>query len=429
MSSDSIAQNNLDESKPKSKSKNQLTVVFDPGTSLSKILYVVNDGTVKWMTMGAEYLVLPPQSSESLPIDSGMGLPEDNAWVRLSKSGECHAVGFVASNYRATTSINKLKQESLMFKILAGIGAIATREKLGSSFNLELGVLLPLSEYRLENDWSAELKSALSSFYFQAQRLRVKLSDFLCMPEGYGVAMTAHRGNSVQKFIEGNTAIIMLGYRNTSCLFFRRGTVSKPESGTTNLGFYTLLDKLMEKVSGLSREDILKAIKIEFEESYKRVSSNKTYFTYSEKLATIDFVSLVKSNSPELIQFELEKIKNAYDTSLKEYGRLLKDWLEEILPRTSEIDGFVFAGGSYDLLSNQLDNYVRSLKAESTYTDAAIELKKYLLWCDAPGKNRFMRLNLALRFADAWGFFVNFAEYDLNKILDRHTGEVIIDGE
>ena len=58
-----------------------------------------------------------------------MGLPEDNAWVRLSKSGECHAVGFVASNYRATTSIKKLKQESLMFKILATIGAIATREK------------------------------------------------------------------------------------------------------------------------------------------------------------------------------------------------------------------------------------------------------------------------------------------------------------
>ena len=105
MSSDTITQNNLDESKPKSKSKTQLTVVFDPGTSLSKILYVVNNGTVKWMTMGAEYLSLPSESAESLPIDNGMGISEDNAWVRLSKSGECHAVGFVATNYRVTTSI------------------------------------------------------------------------------------------------------------------------------------------------------------------------------------------------------------------------------------------------------------------------------------------------------------------------------------
>jgi len=249
------------------------------------------------------------------------------------------------------------------------------------------------------------------------------------MPEGYGIAMTAHRGDSVQKLKEGNMAIIMLGYRNTSCLFFRRGTLCKPESGTTNLGFYTLLDKLMEKIPGLSREDILKAITIEFEESYGRVSSNKTYFTYSEKLATIDFGSLVKSNSPESIPQESERIKKAYDTSLEEYGRLLKSWLEEILPRTKEIDGFVFAGGSYDLLSNQLENYVRSLNTESTYTDAAIELKKYLLWCDAPGKKRFMRSNLALRFADAWGFFVDFADYDLDKILDRNTGEVIEDGE
>ena len=141
MSSDSITQNNLAESKlkakPKSKPKTQLTVVFDPGTSLSKILYVVNNGTVKWMTMGAEYLSLPSESAESLPIDNGMGISEDNAWVRLEKSGECHGVGFVATNYRATTSIKKLKHESLMFKILAGIGAIAKSEKLGSSFNLE----------------------------------------------------------------------------------------------------------------------------------------------------------------------------------------------------------------------------------------------------------------------------------------------------
>ncbi len=100
------------------------------------------------------------------------------------------------------------------------------------------------------------------------------------MPEGYGIAKSnSSNAEGANYFHEGNTAVVMLGYRNTSCLFFRRGTVSKPESGTTDLGFYTLLDKLIEKVPGLSREDILKAIYSEFAETYGRVSSNKTYFT------------------------------------------------------------------------------------------------------------------------------------------------------
>ena len=83
MTSNDLEQDKLSESKPKAKSKSKplLKLVVDPGTSLSKILYVVDSGTVKWMTMGAEYLTLPTESAKSLPIDSGMGQPEDNAWV------------------------------------------------------------------------------------------------------------------------------------------------------------------------------------------------------------------------------------------------------------------------------------------------------------------------------------------------------------
>jgi hypothetical protein len=423
MSSDSST-----ESKPKSKSKSKLkdrlTVVLDPGTSLSKILYVINDGTVKWMTMGAECLTLPATSASSLPIDNGMGRPSDNAWVRLSKAGECHLLGFVASNYRATTSIKKIKGEFLVFKILGTIGAIASREKLESSFDLELGVLLPLNEYHLAAESEADIKSALASFYFQNKRLRVKLRDFLAMPEGYGTAKYSAGCRDFKSFKEGNTAIVMFGYRNTSCLFFRRGTVSKPESGMTSLGFYTLLDRLIETFPSLERQDILKAIKIDFSESWARASNNQTYLTYSEK-TILDFATLVKQKSGEDTLSQEAKIKSAYDLCLAEYWSLLKNWLDDILPRTLEIDAFVFTGGSYYNLSSHLDTYTRSLKAKHHYTGAADQLKRYLLWCDALDKERFMRENLALRFADAWGFFVDFADYDLKKILDRHTGKVI----
>ena len=431
MTNNDIQLNNLAESKskPKSKPKPILKLVVDPGTSLSKILYVIDSGTVKWMTMGAEYFTLPSASAKSLPIDSGMGQPEDNAWVRLSKSGECHAVGFVASNYRATVSIKKLKHESLPFKILAAVGAIASREKLGNSFKLKLGILLPYSEYRLEHDWSSELKTALASFYFQDRQIKVKLTSFSCKPEGYGIAKFTNRCESADYFHQGNTAVVMLGYRNTSCLFFRRGTVSKPESGTTDLGFYTLLDKLIEKVPSLTRSDILKAMSSEYEETYGRVGNNQTYFNYKESSAEINFASLVKSATPESVSKELAKIKHNYDVSLNEYWSLLKNWLSETLPRTSEIDAFVLGGGSYDLLEDHFSSYVDNLSAQCFGCDSAEELKKYLLYGKDPRKERFMKSALAVRFADAWGFFVSFANYDLNLILDRNTGEAIAHGQ
>ncbi|MEL6578586.1 MAG: ParM/StbA family protein [Cyanobacteria bacterium J06621_12] len=415
------------ESKPKPKSV--LKLVFDPGTSLSKILYVVDEKAVKWMTMGAEYLTLRPESAEELPISNGMGKPEDNAWVRLAKKSECHAVGFVASNYRGTSSIKKLKHESLTFKILATVGAIAQREKLGNNLELELGILLPYNEYLLSKDWLAELKAALASFYFQNQRFKVKLTRYSCKPEGYGIAKYSSECSGASYFSEGNTAIIMLGYRNTSCLFFRRGSVSKPESGTADLGFYTLLDKLISKAPGLSRSDILKAIENKFEESYGRASNNQTYFNYKELSSVIDFTSLVKADSVEALQKKSEKLKQSYNISLDEYWTLLENWLYELLPRRGEIDGFVLAGGSSDLLYSRFRNYTIALGVQSFENSASDELKKYLLYGKDPQKERFMRESLAKRFADAWGFFVSFTKYDLSQILDRNTGEVISDGE
>ena len=50
----------------KSKPSQRLVVVFDSGTSLLKILYVVNDARAKWMTMGAEYFPLPASRADSL---------------------------------------------------------------------------------------------------------------------------------------------------------------------------------------------------------------------------------------------------------------------------------------------------------------------------------------------------------------------------
>ena len=414
--------------KPKAKPKDNLIVVFDPGTSLSKILYVINDGLVKWMTMGAEYFPLPNESANFLPTNSDMGLPEDNAWVLVDKLDECHTVGLLASNQQATTSIKKSKKELLVYKIIAAIGAIAKREKLASNFKLELGVLIPYNEFKHLNedkDWSSNLKGALSSFYFQTQQLKVKLSDFQCMPEGYGIANYTSKLSDSEHFQTGNSAVIMLGYRNTSCLYFGRGTIDKTESGTTMLGFHTLLDKIIDKVPTLSKKDLIGAITTETRKLY---SYGRYVHGYSDEGTKIDFASLSRSDNEEKAQAQQLRIEQAYKTSVIEYWRLLSDWLDETLPQVKEIDLMVFGGGSYQLLTRQLNEYADSWNAEHIETDASDHIKKYLLWEDAPHRERFLKENLGVRFADAWGFFVKFANYDLALTLNCHSGEVDRDG-
>lgn len=406
--------------KPKSKSepKDNLIVVFDPGTSISKIFYVINNGVVKWITMGAEYFPLSPNRADSLTNDSDLGSPEDNAWIRTTKSGECHTVGLLASNQQATTSIKKSKKELLAYKILAAIGAIASREKLDSSFKLELGVLIPYNEYKHlkeDRDWSSNLKSTLSSFYFQTRQLKVKLSDLQCVPEGYGIASYLSQREYAADFRNGNSAVIMLGYRNTSCLYFRRGTLDQAYSDTTLFGFHTLLQKMVEKVPTLTKQDLIRAISTKTEENW--TCSNYLY-NYKEVETKLQFEALSRKSDPQ-------QLEQAYQTSLSEYWKLLSDWLDETLPQAKEIDLMVFGGGSYQLLKTQLAGYANSWNAKYLETSAKDDLKKYLLWSKAPNKERFLKENLGVRFADAWGFFLKFADYDRSLTLHRRTGEVI----
>ena len=80
-------------------------------------------------------------------------------------------------------------------------------------------------------------------------------------------------------------------------------------------------------------------------------------------------------------------------------------------------------------ISSRFRNYTISLGVKNFDNSASEELKKYLLHSKDPRKEKFMRENLAKRFADVWGFFVPFVKYDLNLILDRNTGEAIDHGE
>ncbi len=403
---DKTPRNSSKSAKPKTPLK-KVIVCFDVGSSLNKILYQVEADDVQYMVMEPEHLALPPESAASLPVDSGMGRPEDNAWIRFKKGETCHAVGRSALDFKASVNFKTLKWEIATPKILGAIGAIAEREELGSEFRLDLGVLLPWGEISSTEQLESELKSAMRGFYFRHQRLKVKLERYKCVPEGSGLAMwTGMNDRSV--FSRNNFAFLMFGHRNTSSLFFRKGTLCRQQSSTTELGFYDLIDKMRVHVAGLERNDVLRAIKTQHTGYWKQGSWPK------KMKSEINWSVITKSTDFERAAIEVEKLQCAYATSLREYWALLSDWLNSTLPPPTEIDGVFCCGGAAEFLWAHVSDYFEGIEVLMPETcpselGEALRIDKQI----KEKNEEFLKLNLINRFTDVWGFFSIFVGYQV----------------
>ena len=390
-------------------------VCIDVGSSLSKVIYQVGDD-IKYLLMQPEHLALPPESAPMLPLDSGLGFPEDNAWIRFKKDGDCHAVGRVAKDYKAFVNFKTLKSQIATPKILAAIGVIAEREQLNENFCLDLGVLLPWGEIQSREQLETELKAAMRSFYFRNRRLKVTLERFECVPEASGAAMWDAKYQA--DFRNENRAYLMFGHRNTSLLFFRKGTLSRSESSTTKLGFYDLIDKMRQKVPGLEREDVLNAIGSRLNRKYSYV-----YKAYEYEAPTTDlwWARLLPSTSSEKSIDQKALLASAYSTSLKEYWLLLSNWLDSELPSMNEIDAVVRCGGVSALLTAQIKQFFRYklISVPDAYSSNVLKP----LGLEDPKREQeyieFTELNLHTRMVDAWGFFAIFSGYK------KQTAEVV----
>ncbi len=382
-----------------------LTVCYDPGTSLTKILYE-KDPTckesdssgdrvkhVKYMTIAPEVISLPVESKKKLPSRVGLGKPQDNAWVQLSEDGDCYAVGRTAIDSSATVSINQLKHVSLIPKILAAVGAIAELEKLGNNFPINLSLLIPYGELGNEDQIEEELRESLESFYFREQRMSVQLQRYLCISEGSGIALNYARRLGFDKFREKTIAFLMLGYRNTSMLLFREGTLSKKASCTTQLGFIDFIDKFRASVPTISREQVQDILWL----------NQNSFEATSEQLS-------------ERLQVKSDSILSSFRSSLAEYWNLLDVWLSEVLPFTEQLDCLVSCGGTVDFVSQQLQekfgNKLDRFKESEKDLFSALQL-------DLKQVKRFDNQNLAVRFADCWGAYVKFANYPIDKLSKR----------
>ena len=392
------------------KRASKLTIVCDHGTSLTKVLYRAGrNGQPKHLTMDAQLLKLDVNVVENLQETSGFGKPEHNAWLQTD-GNSCYLVGRLAREYRASTSIKSLKYESIVPKILSVVGAIALKEKLSEQIKLDLALLLPLGESSNNSDLEKELAESITEFKFQGKTMGVDLQRYRCQPEGYGIASHLLKICSLESVQAQSFAVLMFGYRNTSLLLFKNGTLSFDGSETTNLGFYNFCDRLLQKTSGLTRENIQSAIYT----CRENIINHKTALGEERLTTKIVVEELVKSRDKQRAEVEKARIEAAINNSSREYWQLLESWLEEVLPTQRQLDRLIYTGGTSGFFRQELNDYLSAKYSEDVEVSSTGELERELqleLNLSKISSNRFKRQQLPLRFADAWGLFVDFARY------------------
>ena len=405
------------------KRASKLTVVGDHGTSLTKVLYRVGrSGQPNQLTMDAQLLKLDVNTIENLQQTSGFGKPEHNAWLQTN-GNSCYLVGRLAREYRASTSIKSLKYESIVPKILSVVGAIAVKEKLSERIKLDLALLLPLGESSNNIELERELAESIREFKFQGKTYEVDLQRYRCQPEGYGIASHLLKICSIETVQAQTFAVLMFGYRNTSLLLFKNGTLSFDGSETTSLGFYNFSDRIIKKTSGLTREDIQSAIYT----CRENIINHKTALGEERLTTKIVVEELVKSRDKQRAEFEKARIEAAINNSQIEYWQLLEGWLEEVLPTQRQLDRLIYTGGTSGFFRQELNDYLSAKYSEDVEVSSTEELERELqleLKLSKISSNRFKRQQLPLRFADAWGLFVDFARYTLASLLTSQVSQV-----
>lgn len=253
------------------------------------------------------------------------------------------------------------------------------------------------------------LRSEIREFEFQGETYRVDLQKYRFSPEGLGIASHLFKSKPRDSVQSQTLAVLMFGYRNTSLLLFKDGTLSVDRSETTNLGFYNKCDRIIKQTSGLSRDDIQSAIYT----CSENFINHQTALGEERTVTTLIVEELVKSRDKQRAEAEKKSIKTAIANSREEYWQLIEAWLNEVLPTQRHLNELIYTGGTSGFFRQELNDYLLDkypdIEVNST-EKMERELQSELNLSEA-GLERFKQQQIPLRFADAWGLFRDFARY------------------
>ncbi len=313
-----------------------LKICVDPGASLSKIFYSINNDLAKLLLMDSAMRKMPVESLvHQVSINNN---PVQNAWVRINESDIPLAVGFLAQNNYGRARLDLPKYSLAVYKILAAIGAIAVSNKL-KKIRLVLTVLLPYGEFGNREDLKQKLVFALKDFYFQQRKMSVKLEYFECAPEGYGLLALGECSLGKSGLKGKDITVLMYGERNTSCLTFRDGVLFKKYSSTVDIGFHRVKKTLCELRPGLKPEIIALAL------SRLANSTKKGSSSYTLALdPNMDEICWLANSAGYSTVSDRQKIVDAIINAKRDVWFLLSEWLDIVFP--SSISYLIVSGGA-----------------------------------------------------------------------------------
>ena len=311
----------------------KITVGIDPGASLTKVIAEVEgDKESYFVTMSPEISQVSRATLENYRLGRGQlgsARPEDEAWVEWENN--IYLVGSFARDFSGDAGIEELKYERAIYKTSAVIGVIidqvsssSTKRNL-NNITLELVVLLPWNEYEDRKKFEDRLTKILADYSFRGQPLKVKLTKFLCRPEGSGLAMVRAKQKGLNWFRDRTLAVLMFGHRNVTALQFSGGRMVKGES--PELGFMKLENKVLERTSGQKPFELSQAI---FQANHF-IMSREDDFTSIKLENTAAIQGLARSRDPEFRSSEIKNITEAITSSRAEYWKELERWLDRCI--------------------------------------------------------------------------------------------------
>ncbi|EAZ88889.1 ParM/StbA family protein [Crocosphaera chwakensis] len=379
-----------------------LTMALDFGSSLGRAIYTTSSSYVK-----PELLLLDPHVVEVPNISIanyekykvGNPSPQDSSWVNLNDT--YFAVGFLAKRQFSTIHcLNSLKIDSAIPLTLAMVGAVAEIKGLGTTFSLDLGVLLPWSEFKDKDKLKSVLDSALQSFEYRGQQYHVTLQAFDALPEGGGLfarGRVASKGKPMKRVTETNLVVLMIGYRNASILVVERGELTI--GLTSEFGFSQMITKIKTFTSGQSEDVLIPAI------CTGKSISDRTL----ERLA--------RSQRAELREAEKKEIKDAIEDSQQEYVATLTNWISQQIPPHLEIDEILLGGGTAKYFKRNLTTLLKSYGAQINWSQS-LEKRVVQTFGNEVSKNY-----LASRLADVYGLFYRLLKKPLPRLKEVVTRE------
>ena len=349
------------------------SVCIDTGNSGTKIVYLNPDtNQINSLFMSSALDEVEPEQLENqLKHSNWMGFsqPEKQAWVEVDNS--LMAVGELAEKFSPPDRRKIPKYENALYKILAAIGVIVETHfrSLRRRVKIELGLLLPWSEYKDRKRLFGELESISPEYEFRGRKIRVIIKNFICYPEGGGVAMARAKSKGLDWFKQERFGVLMLGDRNWTGLYFESGNMKKGASPLS--GFSFLLDQIIDNAPCLlNRERLSQAIFEAIIEGNRRQQKLSEY-SWSEIEA---IQSLATARKASLRKSEINDIDRAIVLAAKDWSIKLRRFIEEMFPhKLTEVN---VCGGALPFFKPLIEEHFNCVVSESIQECSPINIAK-----------------------------------------------------